>query len=119
MVPSAIYCGWLPYSYYEGALQPQERFTNTNLADAGFIQLAFKGAPVFPDSYVPDGATTGRMYFVNFDCIEFVVLSGADFTLGDFVRVENQSARVAQVETTAQLVVKARKYHNKMLSISA
>lgn len=119
MVPQAIYTGWLPYGYYEGSLQPQERFTNTNIADAGFMQLAFKSAPVFPDSYCPDGTTAGRMYFVNFDCFELVVLSGADFAMGEFVRVENQSARVAQVEVTGQMVVKGRKFLNKLLSISA
>lgn len=117
--PQAIYCGWLPYGYYEGSLQPQERFTNTNIADAGFQQLAFKAAPVFPDSYIPDSSSAGLMYFLNFDCIEFVALSGADFALGEFVRVENQSARVAQVETTGQLVVTARKYLNKLTTISA
>ena len=119
MVPQAIYAGWLPYGYYEGSLQPQERFTNTNIADAGFMQLAFKSAPVFPDSYMPDGATTGRIYFLNFDCVELVILSGADFALSEFQRVENQSARVAQVEFTGQLVAKSRKYLNKMLSIQA
>jgi len=119
MVPQAIYTGWLPYGYYEGSLQPQERFTNTAIADAGFMQLAFKSAPVFPDSYIPDGATTGLMYFINFDCLEFVVLSGADFAMGEFVRVENQSARVAQVEVTSQLCVKARKFLNKLTTISA
>jgi len=119
VVPQAIYAGWLPYGYYEGALQPQERFTNTNIADAGFMQLAFKSAPVFPDSYIPDSSTAGRMFFLNFDCLELVILSGADFALGEFVRVENQSARVAQVETTGQLVVKARRYLNKMTTISA
>jgi len=117
--PQAIFTGWLPYGYYEGSLQPQERFTNTSIADAGFSQLAFKSVPVFPDSHCPDGASTGLMYFLNFDCLELVVLSGADFELGEFVRVENQSARVAQVETTANTVIEARKYLNKLTSISA
>jgi hypothetical protein len=119
MVPQAIYAGWLPYGYYEGSLQPQERFTNSNIADAGFMQLAFKSAPVFPDSYIPDSTTAGRMFFVNFECIEFVVLGGADFSMSEFVRVENQSARVAQIELTAQLTVKSRKYLNKLTTISA
>jgi len=114
-VPHAVYTAWDVYSYYEGALQPQERFTNTNIADAGFQQLAFKAAPVFPDSY----AVAGTAFFLNFDCVELTILSGADFALGEFVRVENQSARVAQVETTAQLVVKGRKYLNKLTSITA
>jgi hypothetical protein len=113
--PHAIYTAWDVYGFYEGTLQPQERFTNTAIADAGFQQLAFKAAPVFPDSYCPDGL----MYFVNFDCVELVVLSGADFNLGEFVRVENQSARVAQVEFTGNTVVRARKFLNKLTDITA
>jgi hypothetical protein len=115
MTPDAIYVPWDVYSYYEAALQPQERFTNAALADGGFQQLAFKSAPVFPDSY----ATTGTAWFLNFNEFEMVCLAGADFRMGDWTRIENQSARVAQVEFTGNVCVKGRKYNNKLTGITA
>lgn len=115
VTPQGIYVPWDVYSYYEAVLQPQERFTNTNLADGGFQQLAFKAAPVFPDSY----ATSGTAWFLNFDQLELVTLSGADFNMGDYVRVENQSARVAQIEFTGNWCLKGRKFNNKLTSITA
>lgn len=113
--PQAIYVPWDVYGFYEASLQPQERFTNTAIADGGFMQLAFKSAPVFPDSY----AASGTAWFVNFDNIELVTLAGADFAMGEWVRVENQSARVAQIEFTGNFCIKARKFQNKLTGITA
>jgi len=113
--PDAAFTTWDLYGYYEGALQPQERFTNTTLADGGFVNLAFKKAPIFPD----DKCTSGSTLFLNWNALEFVVLAGADFSMGEWVRVENQSARVMQIETTANLVVKSRKFLNKVTGQTA
>lgn len=115
ITPQAIYVPWDVYSFYEASLQPQERFTNTALADGGFQQLAFKSAPVFPDSY----AASGTAWFLNFDQVELVHLGGADFAMGEWVRVENQSARVAQIEFTGNFCVKGRKFLNKLTGITA
>lgn len=115
MNPGALFTTWDVFAFYEARLQAQERFTNTTTADGGFTQLAFKSAPVFPDSYCPSGA----MFFVNWDCVELVALSGADFNMGEFVRVQNQSARVAHVEFTGNLVVKSRKFLNKITGFTA
>ena len=45
--PDAIFTTQTNYEYYEGVLQPQERFTNTKAADAGFVNLTFKGVPLY------------------------------------------------------------------------
>lgn len=115
ITPQGIYVPWDVFSYYEAVLQPQERFTNTALADGGFMQLAFKGAPVFPDSY----ATSGTAWFLNFDQLELVHLSGADFAMGDWKSPENQSARTASIEFTGNFCVKGRKFLNKLTGITA
>jgi len=113
--PNAIFTTWDAFAFYESRLQAQERYTNTSKADGGFTQLAFKSAPIFPDAYCPSGS----MFFVNWDSIKLVALSGADFNMGDFVRVQNQSARVAQIEFTGNVVIQSRRFLNKLTGIVA
>lgn len=115
MQPHALYTGWSEYGYYEGALQPQERFTNSNVADAGFQQLLFKSAPIFPDAK----ATSGAMYAVNFDRFGMRVLAGADLSAGPFERAEVQEARVSKVMLKCNQIAKDRRFINKMTGITA
>lgn len=115
IMPHALYTDWTTFGFYEGTLQPQERFTNTSIADAGFQQLAFKGAPVFADAKCP----SGEMYAVNFDFYKMVVLTGADLTAGPFERAEQQEARVSKVMLKANAIVLDRRFVNKAVSITA
>lgn len=55
------------YSIYEQALQPQQRFSNPKLADAGFTNLKFKGADVIFDGGQGGHCPANRMYFLNTD----------------------------------------------------
>jgi hypothetical protein len=103
------------YGYYEGSLQPQERFNNNKLADGGFVNLQFKSAPLFADP----NATSGVTYFLNLDYCKLHVLGGADFTVGEFREGETQDAIVAKVVFTGNLGTTARKLQNKVVSQTA
>lgn len=57
------------YRYYLESLQPQQRFTNARMADAGFTNLEFMGAPVVLDGGLSGDAPSAHMYMLNTDFI--------------------------------------------------
>lgn len=91
--PDFIITDQSDFERYEAALQPQERFTDSRVADGGFQNLKFKGAVMFFDAYAP----SGYMYFLNSQYLNLVVHSRRDFVTTEFVKPENQDARIAQI----------------------
>jgi len=86
---------------YESSLQSNKRFEgSSDLADAGFQTLRFKGATVVVDSHVP----AGQMYFLNTKYLDFKVHSKRNFAFEDFQKPVNQDSRVAKIFWMGQLV---------------
>jgi hypothetical protein len=75
------------------------------LADAGYQVLQFKGVPLVWDEYCP----TTNMYFLNTKHMKLVVHEDANFETTDFVKPENQDARVAQILFMGNLTCNRRK----------
>lgn len=116
MKPHAVFTTHTVFSYYEGSLQPQERFMDSRTADGGFVQLRFKEAPIFAD---PD-CGSGLMYFLNFDNLYLSVMSGADFTRGDFIEDSESMVSVSKVYLVCQMFIENRfAGNNKLTSITA
>jgi hypothetical protein len=92
------------YEKYESLLQPQLRFTDSKTADAGFLNLLFKGAPVLYDKYV----TTGDMFFLNTKYLRLVGHNENWFKPTPFVRPNNQDARFAQIVCYGELTISNR-----------
>lgn len=90
--PNIIITTQTIFEYYEKLLQPQERFQNSQTADAGFQNLLFKGVPLTWDSY----CTAGKMYFLNTKYLNLYVHKDADMKFGDFQEPEDQDAKVAK-----------------------
>jgi imidazoleglycerol phosphate synthase glutamine amidotransferase subunit HisH len=63
------------------------------LGDLGFQTLNFKGAPVVFDEL----CTSTYMYFLNTNHMNLTVHKDANFKVTDFVKPEDQDARVAQI----------------------
>jgi len=63
------------------------------MLDLGFQTQAFKGTPMVWDEQCP----AGTMYFLNTKHMKLVVHKDANFETTDFVKPENQDARVAQI----------------------
>lgn len=59
------------YRYYWESLQPNMRYTNAKLADAGFTNLNFMGADVVADGGMNGAAPASHMYFLNSDFIHW------------------------------------------------
>ena len=93
------------YEYYEKTLQPQERFGSNTVADAGFMNLTFKGVPLVFDR----DCTSGYMYFLNSEYLSFVVHRDADFSTGPFVTPENQDVSTAMIIFQGNLTTNNRR----------
>ena len=92
--PTIIISDQDEYEKYESLLQPQLRYTDATVADAGFQNLLFKGAPC---TYDGDSNLAGKMYFLNTKYIRLVAHSDVWFKPTPFVRPTNQDARYAQI----------------------
>jgi hypothetical protein len=114
-MPQALFTTHDIYGYYEGSLQPQERFNDSRLADGGFQTLQFKSAPILPDPKCSSGFT----YFLNFNHLFLAVLAGTDFNSGPFQEPDAQRVRISKVWATVELITTARKLQNKVISQTA
>ena len=85
------------------------------LGDAGFQMLGFKGVPIVWDELAP----TGTMYFLNLDHMKLVVHSKANFETTEFVKPENQDARVAQILFMGNLTCDRRASFAKLTAKTA
>ena len=75
------------------------------MADGGFQVLEYKGQPIVWD----ENCTAGYMYFLNTNHMKLVVHKDANFEVSDFVKPENQDARVAQILFMGNLTCDRRK----------
>ena len=103
------------HGFYEGSLTPMQRYESRDTGDASFRDLMFKSTPVRFDAQ----ATSGVMYFLNSEVIDFSVDPDTDFHLTEWVKPANQDAKVAQLLFAGELVVKNRRKLGKLTGITA
>lgn len=113
--PDSIFTDQTTFEYYEKALQPQERFSSNKVADAGFLNLTFKGVPLMFDR----DCTSGYMYFLNSKYLSFVVHRDADFATGPFVTPENQDVSTAMILFQGNLTTNNRRKIGVIQGITA
>jgi hypothetical protein len=102
--PTIIITTQALYEKYESLLESQIRYTDTDVADGGFQNLLFKGAPVTFDS----AATSGQMMFLNTKYLQLVAHSDVWFKPTPFVRPTNQDAVFSQLLCYGQLTCSNR-----------
>lgn len=98
--PSIIIGGPAEYDLYESVLSDSKRYINNqSLADAGFLNLAFRNTPFVVDSHAPHGF----IYFLNEEYLDFKVHSKRNFAFDGFKKPTNQDAMVAQIYWMGEL----------------
>ena len=102
--PTIIITTQALYEKYESLLESQIRYTDTDVADGGFQNLLFKGAPVTFDN----AATAGQMMFLNTKYLQLVAHSDVWFKPTPFVRPTNQDAVFSQLLCYGQLTCSNR-----------
>jgi len=91
--PTIIITTQTLYEKYESLLEGQIRYTDTDVADGGFQNLLFKGAPVTFDG----ACSSGQMLFLNTKYLQLVAHSDVWFKPTPFVRPTNQDAVFSQL----------------------
>jgi hypothetical protein len=103
--PTIIITTQAEYEAYEELLETNIRYTDTDMADGGFQNLLFKGAPVTFDS---DTNLDTKMYFLNTKYIQLVAHSDVWFKPTPFVRPTNQDAVFSQLLCYGELTTSNR-----------
>ena len=114
-LPEMLVSDQTSFEYYESVLVPQERFTDNKMVDIGIVNLKFKQIPW---TWSPQ-ATSGVVYALHSDALEFIVNSDTDFLVTDFVTPTNQDARTAKILLACSLTTGNRRKIGKMTGITA
>lgn len=94
------------FTFFETSQTTLKRYINESEADAGFMELSYKGVPVIFDG--SSGMAASRMYFLNTNYLELVVHSDANLTVMDEAKPYNQDAVVVPIIWMGNLVTNAR-----------
>ena len=95
-VPDLIVTDESEYNAVWASIQPAQRFSDKNTADAGFTNLLFNGAKLVEDGvYCPDG----QMLFLNTKSLMFKSHSEIDFPgkMEAWIKPTNQDVRVQHI----------------------
>lgn len=91
--PTNIFTTQTAFEDYEALLVSNKRFEDVAMADAGFQNLLYKGAPIAFDEYADVASSTeadAPMWFVNFKYIKLKTLSGVWFAPSELLQPTNQ-----------------------------
>lgn len=94
------------FQFYELGLVANKRYVNEKEADGGFMELSYKGIPVFFDGV--SGMPASHMYFLNTNYLELVVHSDANLTPMEEAKPYNQDAVVVPMIWMGNLTVANR-----------
>jgi hypothetical protein len=87
------------YNRYYNLLQPQQRFMDSKMADAGIESLLFHGAPVVVDSHVP----ANHLFLLNTKYLHLIVHRDEDFRFEPFAKPTSQNVKLAKIYWSGNL----------------
>jgi len=122
--PNVIISTQTGFEKYEALLQPNVRYEDTEMGDAGFQNLLFKGAPVAfdEDADAMSGTVTeanAPMWFLNTNYIELNTLDSKWFTPSDMLQPTNQDAFYKHLVCYGQLTASNCKRQGVLYDIHA
>ena len=115
--PTIIITSQQGYEKYESLLTSNIRYTDTDMADAGFQNLMFKGAPMTFDAAISTGtvaAGSQPLYMLNTKYLQLVRHSDVWFKPTPFVRPTNQDAVFSQILCYGNLTCSNRARNGKL-----
>lgn len=103
--PDLIVMDDVGFGIYEASLQDQVRFTQTNKADAGFGELAYKQSAVVFDAYCP----LRHVYMLNTDTLFLRAAPGRMWNRDEKRKIQNADYDVIPIWFMGNLVTGNRK----------
>lgn len=111
--PSVISLTQDLYDDIFGLLQPQQRFQDSETANAGFTNLLFAGIPMIVDSHNP----TSHLFVLNEKYIMFKVHKDENFRFQPFERPYNQNTAYAKIYLACILACNNRRMNGKFSAL--
>lgn len=114
-LPEMLISDQTSFEAYESSIVPQERFTDNKMADIGIRNLKFKDIPW---TWSPQ-ATSGVIFALHSDALEFIVNSDTDFLVTPFVTPANQDAKTSKILLACSLATGNRRKLGKLTGVTA
>lgn len=102
------------YDLYYNLLQPQQRFSDSEVAKGGFSSLMFNGVPIIADSHCP----SSHLFFLNEDYLNLYVHKDENMRMEDFQKPINQNVKVAKIYFMGALCSSNNRLHGKFSAIT-
>lgn len=112
--PTNVFTRRQGFEAYEALMVGQIRYEDTQMADAGFSNLMFKGAPVAFDTYVGSQI----VYMVNLKYIELAKLGDNWFKPSDMVKPTNQDVFYKTLVSYGNFAVSNCKRQGKLTGVT-
>lgn len=100
------------FQFYELSQVAFKHYVNKDSADGGFLELSYKGVPVFFDGV--SGMPGAHAYFLNTNYMDLVVHSDANLTVMDEAAPYNQDAVIVPVIWMGNMVTSNRSLQGVM-----
>lgn len=105
--PDLILASAAMYAGYKSLLFNNERFIGEDTLDGGRLALAFHGAQMYVDPFLPAGGGAGPTqvsgYALNTDYLRLAMDTDANFKMDDFESISGYCARSAKIYVRVQL----------------
>lgn len=113
--PSVIMATKANYNRYYGALQPQQRFMDSDSAKGGFSSLMFNGVPFIADDYCP----SNNIMMINESYLHLCVHKDEDMRFSGFQKPENQNIRLGQIFWMGALASSNNRMHGRLSAVAS
>jgi len=108
--PSVIVTTQDIFDDYFALLQPQQRFQDSNTANAGFNNLLFRGVPIVVDNKCP----ASHMFMLNEDYLKLYIHTKENFRFEPFQKPLNQNVSSAKIYFAGALTSSNCRMQGKM-----
>ncbi len=113
--PSVIMATKANYNRYYAALQPQQRFMDSETAKGGFSSLMFNGVPFIADDYAP----TSHILLLNENYLHLCVHKDEDMRFSGFQKPDAQNIRLGQIFWMGAMASSNNRMHGKQSAVAA
>lgn len=113
--PRAMVTTKAVYALYEIGLTSNIRYATTELADAGFLHLAYATMPVIFD----DNCPAKHMYFIDLDSLWLQVLARGNMEVTLFEQSHNQLSKTALMYFFGNLTTGSRRTNGVITSVTS
>jgi hypothetical protein len=113
--PSVIMSTRTLYSSVYALLQPQQRFTDGETANAGFSNLLFNSTPLIVDSHCP----ASHMFFLNEEYLHLFYHPDENFKFTGFQKPVNQAVKTGQIMWAGALASSNCRMHGALTACTS